>query len=233
MLDLPSLLIGFGTGAIGAAIVFQLAFGAGGRRRTVSEVTSLWDLAALGNARLITDRLEGYVPPPGTKIVLPAGAGHVPDEVLSTCEIRTHPEVRENAALGDGRAIIFTSAIRPGAVAVSTTDPSLLTRLEHDWERFWTAAEPFAPTIALTQVPQHVGDVVEVRGVDAGMTDYRGRQVLRVESDGHALPVLVQGDTGLAGQPIRVIGRVVRAEGMTCVEAVKVLPLGRPRVQRN
>ena len=232
MLSLPSLLIGFAVGAVSAAIVFQLAFGTGGRRPAQSEVTNLWDLAALGEARIIADRLE-LTPPPGTKVVLPAGAAHVSDELLRTCDVRTHPEVRENAALGHGRALVFTSAVRPGAVAVSTTDPALVARLEHDWEALWKAGEPFAPTVPLVQVPQHVGSVVEIRGVDAGMTEYRGRHVLRVESDGHALPVLVQADTGLTGQPIRVIGKVVRAEGMTCVDAAKIMPLGRPRAPRN
>lgn len=233
MLSLPSLLIGFGIGAVSAAIVFQLAFGSGARQKAMSEVTNLWDLASLGEARVIAERLDGFVPPPGTRIVLPAGSGHLAEELTRTCDVRTHPDVRENAALGRGRALIFTSALRPGAVAVSTTDPALLTRLEHDWDQMWKDAEPFAPTVSLVQVSQHVGAMVEVRGVDAGMTDYRGRHVLRVESDGHALPVIVQGDTGLAGQPVRVIGRVVRADGMTCVEAVKVLPLGKPRVPRN
>lgn len=233
MLSLPSILLGFATGAICAAIVFQLAFGNGTRRPAASEVTTLWDLASLGEVRLLADRLDGLTPPPGTKVVLPAGSGQVAEDLLRTCDVRTHPDVRENAALGQGRALIFTSSVRPGAVAVATTDPTLLTSLEHDWDRLWKTAEPFAPTVPLVQVAQHVGSMVEVRGVDAGMTDYRGRQVLRVESDGHALPVLVQMDTGLKGQPIRVIGKVVRAEGMTCVEAVKVLPLGRPRLPRN
>lgn len=227
MLDLTSLLVGFVTGAVAVGAIVQMRAAAPDRRRVQNEVTSLWDLRA--TPRLVVEKLDGIAPPSGARILLPSGTAGIPEDVLTGCEVRTHPNVRENAALGDGRAFVFTTIPRPGAVAISTTDPGLLGRLEHDWKAMWAEAEPYAPTVALVQVPQHVGSVVEVRGVDAGLTEYRGRQVLRVESEGHALPVLVKGETGLTGQPVRVIGKVVKADGMTCIDAVKVLPLPRTR----
>ncbi|HLE97747.1 MAG TPA: hypothetical protein VI997_10290, partial [Candidatus Thermoplasmatota archaeon] len=102
-----------------------------------------------------------------------------------------------------------------------------LSRLEHEWARVWKEGEPFAPSIALGEVPARVGSVVEVRGVDAGMTEYRGKMVLRLESEGRALPVLVPADPGLTGQSVRIVGKIVQEHGLTYLAAEKVAPLGR------
>ena len=227
-LSLTSLFLGFVIGVVSTAIAMSLM------HRTVrnpetSKVTGVWsvrDVMEPGTRpAVIAERIDGLQLPPGTKVVVPQGQLHtVPQDVLQTCEVRMHPDVRLNAAIGRDRALLFSGHIHPRAHAVVTMDGNTVRRLQNDFQRMWGESTPYVESVTVSELAGKDGRLVDVTGRATEVMEYRGRKMLRITDGKVAVGVVTRQDDVVQhqGRTIRVVGRMHRDGGYAYIEADRV-----------
>src|SRR5581483_8621247 len=210
-IDLLSLFIGFVTGAVVVAIAWNLSSRTSAPTETtrLSGVWSLDDVASAGTRlAVIATRVDGLHLPANSKVLVPR-ADTVPAEVLATCEVRMHPEVRVNAAIGKDRALGFSGTVHPKSTAVTTLEANAVQRLQGDFQRLWAESQPYVESVpSVSALSGKAGRMVDVSGRAADVLEFRGRRMLRL-SDGKAAVGVVtsQGDVAQwSGANIRVTG---------------------------
>lgn len=235
-LALGSLLLGFTLGVVATVAVWAITYRTA-REPERAKVTALWSLESITEpgmrAAIVAENLEGMTLPANSKVVVPAASVHkVPAQILASCEVRMHPDVRMNAAIGKDRALLFSGHVHPKAHAVVTTEHTAVRRLQNDFQRMWAESDPYVERAQVSDLAGKAGRHVDVTGKALDVLEYRGRKMLRL-TDGQAQVGVVtkQGDVGAyAGAVIRVVGRMHRDGGHAYIEADKVaLVEGAPR----
>jgi hypothetical protein len=224
-IDLLSLFIGFVT----------IAWNLSSRTARPAEATRLsatWSLDDVANAgtrlAVLATRIDGVHLPPNSKVLVPR-ADTVPADVLASCEVRMHPEVRVNAAIGKDRALVFSGTVHPRATAMTTLESTAVGRLQADFGRLWAESQPYVePVASVSGLAGKAGRVVDVTGRAQDVLEYRGRRMLRLADGKAAVGVVTsQGDVSQwSGATIRVVGRMVREGGYTYIDATSVTPTG-------
>lgn len=231
-LALGSLFLGFVLGVVASAIAWALSLRSA-RPNEKAKVTAIWsvvDLAEPGHrAAIVAEHLdEGVHLPPESKVIVPPDAIHkVPAGVLAACEVRMHPDVRMNAAIGKDRALLFSGHVSPKAHAVVTTEPSAVRRLQNEFERMWTGSQPYVERAQVHELAGKDGRFVDVTGRAVDVLEYRGRKMLRLTDEQAQVGVVTRQEdvAQYAGTTIRVVGRMHRDGGHTYIEADRVTPV--------
>lgn len=228
-LSLLSIFLGFVLGVAATAIAWNLSQRSV-RNPETARLTALWslkDITAPGmRPAVLAESLDGVSLPPGTKVIVPQSAlASVGAGILSTCEVRMHPEVRVNAAVGKDRALIFSGHVTPKAFAVFTMDDHTVRLLQTDFQRMWNESAPYVEQVAsIAELAGKDGRVVDVTGKAIELMEFRGRKMLRL-SDGKVQVGVVtkqQDVSQYQGGTIRVVGRMHRESGYAYVEADKL-----------
>jgi hypothetical protein len=234
-LSLLSIFVGFVLGGAATAIAWNLSTRSV-RNPETARLTALWslkDVTAPGSRpAVLAENVSGLTLPPGTKVIVPRdGLASVPPDVLATCEVRMHDEVRVNAAVGKDRALIFSGHITPKAFAVFTMDAQTVRLLQSDFQRMWTESTPFIERVGtIADLSGKDGRVVDVQGKAIELMEYRGRKMLRLTDGKTNVGVVTrQGDvSAFQGQTVRVVGRMHRENGYAFLEADKLSLLAAP-----
>lgn len=229
-LSLLSIFLGFVLGTAATAIVWNLT------QRTVrnperTRLTALWnvqDVTEPGTRpALIAEGVQGVRLPAGSKVVVPTGTlSAVPADILATCEVRMHPEVRINAVVGKDRALVFSGHVTPKAFAVFTRDEAAVHLLQADFARMWSEATPYVEQIgAIADLAGKAGRYVDVTGKAVELMDYRGRKMLRLTDGTTNVGVVTdqQDVTRFQGSVVRVVGQFKRENGYAYLDAQKVV----------
>jgi len=188
-------------------------------------LTGAWRLDELAAPLVVARSVTGLDVPPGTRLALaePASA-----DLLRRCEVRAvAPPAAEFALAGDGRrGLLFVAGARPGALAISVTDPTLLARLSALAQAAWAAGTPQAERRALADLAGEPGLPVEVEGLVTQAHGLHGRTLLRLEDGGAAAAVQAEAeDAAWEGKRVRVRGRLARdASGYAVVAAERIQP---------
>lgn len=231
-LDLLSLFLGFVLGVAATGIAWNMTQ-RNARPPEKAKVTAVWnvrDVVEPGHrAAIVAEHLDAGVQLPAqSKVVVPASAIHtVPAAILQTCEVRMHPDVRMNAAIGKDRALLFSGHVSPKAHAVVTTEPSAVRRLQNDFERMWSESSPYVEKAEVSELAHKDGRHVDVTGRAMDVLEYRGRKMLRLTDNKAQVGVVTQQDdvAQWAGTTVRVIGRMHRDGGHAYIEADRVTPV--------
>lgn len=231
--DLFSSFLGFLLGVVATAIAWQLTV------RTVrnpekSKLTGVWslrDVTAPGSRPVVVaEEIRGMSLPPGTKVLVPSGRlDNVPDEVLSTCEVRMHGEVHLNAAIGRDRALVFSGHIVPRTAAVFTMDEVTVRRLQADFQRMWNESTPYIETAQVSELARKDGRIVDVTGKAMEVMEYRGRKMMRLTDGKVAVGVVTDDDVSAhSGTMVRVVGRIKREGGYAYLHADRIESVAAP-----
>jgi hypothetical protein len=227
-LSLPSLFLGFVLGVVATAIAWSLTQTTR-RPQETAKVTAVWSLHDVTEPgqrpAIIAEHLDGVTLPTGSKVVVPTeGIHRVPANVLAACEVRMHPDVRMNAAIGKDRALLFSGHVSPKAHAVVTTEATAVRRLQNDFSRMWSEATPYVERAEIHELASKDGRHVDVTGRALEVLEYRGRKMLRLaDSKASVGVVTTQEDVAkYSGGVIRVVGKFHRDGGHAYIEATKV-----------
>lgn len=232
-LALGSLFLGFVLGVAASGIAWALSLKTS-RPNEKAKVTAVWDIKDVvepgHRAAVVAEHIaQGVTLPPHAKVIVPAsGISHVPPHILAGCEVRMHPDVRMNAAIGKDRALMFSGHVSPKAHAVVTTEHTAVRRLQNDFERMWQESSPYVERAQVHELAGKAGRHVDVTGKAVDVLEYRGRKMLRL-TDGQAQVGVItrQEDVAqYAGTMIRVVGKMNRDGGHAYIEADRVTPVG-------
>lgn len=238
-LALGSLFLGFVLGVVASAIAWALSLKTA-RPNEKAKVTALWDIKDIvgpnDRPAVVAEHISaGVLLPAHSKVIVPtSGISQVPPQILATCEVRMHDDVRMNAAIGKDRVLMFSGHMSPKAHAVVTTEHTAVRRLQNDFERMWGESSPYVERAEVSALATKDGRHVDVTGRAMDVLEYRGRKMLRL-TDGKAQVGVVtrQDDVAqFAGTTIRVVGRMHRDGGHAYIEADKVTQVGEPAQAR-
>lgn len=218
--------VGFLLGLLAAGLAFEFGIRQV-RNPESSKITSAWSLGEVGRLdppRIVAENIRDLRVPKDARIIVKAGAGAVSGSVLRDAEVRMHPDVRSNFALGDEKALVFSSTLHPKAMAVSTKNAPMVNRLGSEFDRLWEEAEPYVERVHIKDLAGRENVEVEVEGTVATVMDYRTGKMLRVTQGGETVGVLAKGKDleELKGETIRVRGEYRREEGYHVVDADRI-----------
>lgn len=225
-MSLLAVFLGFVLGVVATSIVWNLSHRSV-RNPETSRLTALWsiqDVAEPGTRpALLAEGLEGVRVPAGSKIIVPRdGLARVPADVLASCEVRMHPEVRINACVGKDRALVFSGHVTPKAFAVFTRDAAAVHLLQADFQRMWGESTPYVEHVEhIADLAGKAGRWVDVTGKAVDLMDYRGQKMLRL-TDGvtNVGVVTAQQDVSqYQGSTVRVVGQFKREQGYAYLAA--------------
>lgn len=229
MLTIAWIFIGFLAGVIATVLAWSFSSKAV-RNPETTRLTALWSLKDVMEPgvrpAVIAESVSGVQFPPGSKLVVPRGQiSAVPPEILATCEVRMHPDVRINAVFGKDRALVFSGHVSPKAFAVFTMDAHAVQLLQADFQRMWRESDPYVEVInTISELSGKDGRVVDVSGKAIEILEFRGRKMLRL-TDGKVNVGVVTRQQDVAqfqGRDIRVVGRMHREQGYAFLEADKL-----------
>lgn len=226
--SLLSIFLGFVVGVAATAILWSLAQ-RNVRNPETTRLTALWSLQDVvepgARPAILAERIEAVRLPAGSKVVVPSTSS-VPPEVLSSCDVRMHPEVRINACVGKDRALVFSGHVSPKAFAVFTMDPAAVHLLQADFQRMWGESTPYVEHIgAIAELAGKAGRFVEVQGKAVELMDYRGQKMLRL-TDGVTNVGVVTSQQDVSkyqGATVRVVGQFKRENGYAFLQADKLV----------
>ena len=231
-LSLFSLFLGFVLGVAATGIAWTMTQRTA-RPQEKAKVTALWnirDLVEPGHrAAIVAEHLDGGVQlPPQSKVIVPESAIHgVPASILQSCEVRMHPDVRMNAAIGKDRVLMFSGHVSPKAHAVVTTETTAVRRVQNDFERMWNESTPYVERTEVSELATKDGRHVDVTGRAMDVLEYRGRKMLRLTDNKAQVGVITRQEdvAQYAGTTVRVVGVMHRDGGHAYIEADKVTPV--------
>ncbi|HEX2022085.1 MAG TPA: hypothetical protein VHH36_05185 [Candidatus Thermoplasmatota archaeon] len=229
-MELLSLFIGSVVGVAATAIAWNLTSRAA-PKKVATSVTSLWslkDVVANGAPAVIAERIDGVKLPMGSKVIVPTGSMQAVDpEILMSCEVRMHPEVRLNAVVGKDEAVVFSGHVAPRSAAVVTTDEQIVRRLQNDFSRMWAQSSPHVETVEISSLAGKQGRVVDVTGRAIEVMEFRGRKMLRLTDGKVAVGVVAkqQDVANMTGANVRVVGRLQRDGAYPYIEATELTVL--------
>lgn len=227
-LSLLSIFIGFLLGIAATGFAWHMT------TRTIrnpekTKVTSVWslnDLAEPGTRiGIVAERVEGITVPKNAKVIVPAGTlDSVPASVLASCEVRMHPSVKLNAAVGKEQAVLFSGSVSPSSTAVVSINEDIVRRLQNDFARMWGESTPYVEEVPIARLGDMTGRLVDVKGRALEVLEYRGRKMLRLTDGKLSVGVVTkQRDVAeLQGGIVRVVGRMHRDGAYPYIEAEQV-----------
>lgn len=219
--DIVALAIGLVTGGIAVAVVME----AMGRAREQpakedpSKLTSGWRLRELGAPILVARDVVDVQVPDNCRIY---ASGLVDPDVLARCRVQQVPAVRAEFAFDatNHRAIVFTSGVREGALALITVDSALVGRLETEYRTLAQQAGDYVERLKIRDLAGKAGVTVETRGVVQNVLPFQDRFMLRLEDQGSVIGVLCDRDPSeLEGQRVQVRGPLQKRTGYPVIEA--------------
>src|SRR5262249_30242393 len=142
-MDLPMLLewvVGAVGGAALVSLLRQLRF-APAPPATRVKLTASWRLSELDAVLLAARDVEAEVPAGAQGVA----SGRVHPDAFAVAEARQVPDVTAEVAVdaSRGKAILFLAGVRPGALALVTTDRELVQRLAADAQGLWERSKPY------------------------------------------------------------------------------------------
>ncbi|MCA1812569.1 MAG: hypothetical protein LC624_01300 [Halobacteriales archaeon] len=180
-----------------------------------TKLTAHWSLSEHSGGKpvkLCTEHIGAIGVPAGSQLLVSRDT-RVPEDLRKRCEVRVSARIQSNFALGDDRALVFASAVRPGALAVWTFEEQVLQRLSDEWARAWADSEPMVAQVELSGLRELMGQTVEVHGSVSDVAEKGGVHYLRL-LDGHGFLATVASDAPISaakGSMVRVIGTVDRS----------------------
>jgi hypothetical protein len=232
--------VGLVVGVLATALAFEFGF-RNVRNPEKSKLTSAWNLGEVSGVdppRIMAEDVEGVRVPDGAKVLVRSGEASLAGGVLRHGDVRMHPDVRVNFAYGDQKALVFSGNVHSEAMAVSTANDTILSRLKSEFDRLWDESEPYVERVAIKDLAGRENVEVEVEGTVSQVMDYRGRTMIRVTDAGETVGVLAKGDDleSLEGTTVQVRGEFRREEGYHVIDADRIRTVSgsssRPRTGR-
>jgi len=225
-MDLFAFFLGFAIAAVVTFFVIYLSMRSSVPVEKSAELVSMWSIKELGlGVKGIAESADDIDLPAGSMLVV-KDSGNIPQKILNTCEIRTNPDVKGNALIGNTRAFIFSGVMSRGSLVMVTQDDDMLLRLSNMFNNLWNSAQPYAEVVSINDLRDNIGRYVKINGHVTSAKPFKGNLpyswVLRVINMGVGVDVLAyneyEGD-------VEVVGRVREEKGAVAVDSLFIRKL--------
>ncbi len=219
--DVVALVIGLVAGALAVIAAMEATGRLRGQesKEDLSKLTSGWRVRELGTPIVVARDVLDVQVPRGCKIY---ASGVVDPAILEACEVQQVPPVRTEFALDVNarRAILFTSGVRDGSMALVTVDPVLVDRLETEYRTLAANSSQYVERLRIQDLAGKAGVTVETRGVVQNVVPFHDRFMMRLEDQGHVIGVTVdRNPSELEGLRVQVRGPIDKRTGYPVIAA--------------
>ncbi len=188
-----------------------MAIELGWKKETSSQtckLTDIWSLHELKNPLIVAEKLH-ITPPENAKVV-------VANTILQKGNVKKHPGVRGNFALGENRALLFTGEIKQGDLALWTIDDAIIKKLRNEFHRLWgdtpenlvSASPPSITSIAEDKKEEHI----RIQGRVRATVPFRDGYLLRISTEDRVMGVMVDERLELTGKMVEVEGQLTQED---------------------
>jgi hypothetical protein len=225
--DVLSLVLGLVVGGVAVGMVVEVMGRARTPERQQAKLTGGWRLAELASPTIVArDVVDAEVPRGATVYA----SGTVAPEVVASCTVRHVPTVRAEFAIdaGETKAILFTSGVRDGSLALVTVERDLVARLANEARALGDRGDSYVERHRIEDLAGRDGVTVETQGLVQDVMPFRERFMIRLSEGEHVIGVLVDKDAGeLRDERILVRGLLRRDRtGYPVIEASDIRRIG-------
>jgi len=171
------------------------------------KLTDIWSLHELKNPLIVAEKIH-IIPPDNAKVV-------VANTILQKGNVKKHPGVRGNFALGENRALLFTGEIRRGELALWTIDDTIIKKLRNEFYRLWKDSDE-NPVSASSSRPRDTEkekeDHIRIRGRVRATVPFRDGYLLRISTEDQVMGVMVDERLELTGKIVEVEGQLTQED---------------------
>ena len=172
------------------------------------KLTDIWSLHELKNPLIVAEKIH-IIPPDNAKVV-------VANTILQKGNVKKHPGVRGNFALGENRALLFTGEIRRGELALWTIDDTIIKKLRNEFYRLWKDSDE-NPVSAPSPLPRDTeeekkDDHIRIRGRVRATVPFRDGYLLRISTEDQVMGVMVDERLELTGKIVEVEGQLTQED---------------------
>jgi len=137
MVDILSLIIGFGIGVIVVGIAIEF-----GTRKPVKTTSSSrpahkWSIEEISNPKIMAEYLGDIDIPKNAKLIVNK---YKEDLNFDGIDVRRDPTLKGNFIIGDDRALILAGPIKRDEVAFWTVEKEIVDTLQRKFEETWNSA---------------------------------------------------------------------------------------------
>jgi hypothetical protein len=188
-----------------------MAIELGWRKETSNQtckLTDIWSLHELKNPLIVAEKLH-ITPPENAKVV-------VANTILQKGNVKKHPGVRGNFALGENRALLFTGDIKRGELALWTIDDTIIKKLRNEFHRLWGDAPENLISASISPIPSTEEDTKEehirIQGRVRAIVPFRDGYLLRISTEDRVMGVMVDEHLELTGKMVEVKGQLTQED---------------------
>jgi len=188
-----------------------MAIELGWRKETSNEtckLTDIWSLHELKNPLIVAEKLH-MAPPENAKVV-------VANTILQKGNVKKHPGVRGNFALGENRALLFTGEIKRGELALWTIDDAIIKKLRNEFHRLWGDTDESHVSaslpLPLSTREEEKEERIRIRGRVRATVPFRDGYLLRISTEDRVMGVMVDERLELAGKMVEVEGQLTQED---------------------
>ena len=172
------------------------------------KLTDIWSLHELKKPLIVAEKLH-MTPPENAKVV-------VANTILQKGNVKKHPGVRGNFALGENRALLFTGEIKRGELALWTIDDTIIKKLRNEFHRLWEDSDE-NPVSASSPLPRDTEkeekeDHIRIRGRVRATVPFRDGYLLRISTEDQVMGVMVDERLELTGKIVEVEGQLTQED---------------------
>ena len=187
-----------------------MAIELGWKKETITQtckLTDSWSLHELKNPLIVAEKLH-IIPPDNAKVV-------VANTILQKGNVKKHPGVRGNFALGENRALLFTGEIKRGELALWTIDDTIIKKLRNEFHHLWKDSDE-NPVSASSSRPRDTEkekeDHIRIRGRVRATVPFRDGYLLRISTEDQVMGVMVDERLELTGKIVEVEGQLTQED---------------------
>jgi len=168
------------------------------------KLTDVWSLTELKNPLIMAEQLH-ITPPQNAKVV-------VANTILQKGNVKKHPRVRGNFALGENRALLFTGEIKPGKLALWTIDEVIIEKLRNEFYRLWKDTPENLLSASTSPIQNSKEDKKEehirIQGRVRATVPFRDGYLLRISTEDRVMGVMIDKRLELTGKTVEVEGQL-------------------------
>ena len=171
------------------------------------KLTDIWSLHELKNPLIVAENIH-IIPPDNAKVV-------VANTILQKGNVKKHPGVRGNFALGENRALLFTGEIRRGELALWTIDDTIIKKLRNEFYRLWKDSDENSVSASSSRprdTEKEKEDHIRIRGRVRATVPFRDGYLLRISTEDQVMGVMVDERLELTGKIVEVEGQLTQED---------------------
>ena len=137
MVDILSLIVGFGIGVVVVAIAIEFGVRKPEKQMPTSRRTQDWNIKEIANPKIMAEYLGDVEIPVNSKLLVNR---YKDKKMMQGLAVKHSSHVKGNYILGDDRALILAGPVKQDEIGFWTVEKEIVESLHHEFDEMWNQA---------------------------------------------------------------------------------------------